>query len=157
MSEEAEHRDDSVRKNFFIPLAYSLLWIIGLSLTSYLTLVETKLSMARIEIQTVFKFGIVFVLFLWEIVFKFMEIGHSHANQQFSSKVFKTMGYILGDIALTIVLVVSYVVLGQPAFLFFFLLTTAFLKYIYVYMSRHIRTYIIPKTIHRPNSINHGQ
>lgn len=156
MSAETEHKDGNIRKNIFIPFAYTLLWILGLSLTLYLTLEKTGLSEMPVEVQTVAKFGIVFVLFLCEIIFNFMDIAHSHLNKQFSSKVFKTMGYILGDIVLTIVLVVYYVVQGQPTFLFLFLLTTAFIKYIYVYMSKNVEAYIA-NNIHRPNPINHGQ
>lgn len=155
MSDRTRHIDDNVRKDIFIPLAFTLLWIIGLSLALYLSLNKTKLNEATTEIQTVFKFGIVFVLFLWEIVFGFMDIGHSYANKQFSSKVFKTTAYILGDIALTIILVVSYIALQNSIFLCFFLLTTAFLKYIYIYISRNVGTYLAVNN-HKPNFINHG-
>ncbi len=156
MSTEKEHIDKNVRKNIFIPLAYSLLWIIGLSVTLYLTLFNTKLSGADVEIQTVFKCGVVFILFLWEIVFGFLDIADFHSNKQFNSKVFKTMGYILGDIALTIVLVVCYITLKQMFFLIFFFFTIAFLKYIYVYMTKNVETYFA-KNIHRPNFVNHGK
>lgn len=155
MSDETEYRDKNDRKNIFMPLAYSLLWAAGLIITSYLTLTKTKLSYTNSEFQTVIKFGIVFALFLLEIALRFMNISYIHSNKHFSSKVFKTMGYIIGDITIALILAALYVVLKQPVYLLCIIATSAILKYIYVNVSQNVGTYFAENT-YKPNHINHG-
>ena len=155
MSDETEYRDKNDRKNIFMPLAYSLLWAAGLIITSYLTLTKTKLSYTNSEFQTVIKFGTVFALFLLEIALRFMNISYIHSNKHFSSKVFKTMGYIIGDITIALILAALYVVLKQPVYLLCIIATSAILKYIYVNVSQNVGTYFAENT-YKPNHINHG-
>ena len=121
MNDKIKQYINDFRNNDYIPLAYSLLWISGLFLS--LAIKNLTLVTARgPEFQTAFKFGIVFIIFLLEIGLGFIDIGNSHKQKQFSSKVFKTTGYIFVDIAITIVLIAFYIGMKDQVFLIYFLL-----------------------------------
>lgn len=110
------------------------------------------------EVKNAYSIGLVYVLFLIEIGLGFIDIGYNYKENSFSSKVFKTAGWMVGDIAMTIVFTALYV--GNKAFTFLCLmiLATALLKYVSVYMSRNVETYFALNTLkrnytHKPNKI----
>lgn len=150
-------KDSSFCKNNLIPLAHALLWIVGLLFTLW-GMDIFDMSDSANEVKNAYSIGLVYVLFLVEIGLSFIDIGYYYSENSFSSKVFKTVGWMVGDIAMTIVFTALYVGNKTSIFLFLMIFATALLKYISVYMSRNVGTYFALGTLkrnytHRPNKI----
>jgi hypothetical protein len=150
-------KESSFYKNNLIPVAHALLWIMGLLFTLW-GMDIFDMTESSDEVKNAYSIGLVYVLFLVEIGLGFIDIGYNYKEYSFSSKVFKTVGLMVGDIAMTIVFTALYVGNKTFTFLLLMILATALLKCVSVYMSRNVGTYFALNALkrnytHRPNKI----
>ncbi len=137
-----------------IPLSHALLWGIGMMGAIYGT---EFYDLSTFSKETVYLYaaGLVYLIFLVEVALVFTDIGYCHHDKPFSGKVFKTVGLLFLNIALTVITGAIYAKNGNELFLVLMTGIMSWLKYKTVSISNNVEAYykIIGRS-YTPNKLN---
>lgn len=130
----------SFYKERIIPVAHALLWLSGI----WFALWGTEffdLKKSSVEARNTYALALVYIVFLIEVALSYLDIGYSNTDKSFNAKGYKSFGWLILNIVITIICSALYISMKIPFYLIVMAVMSSLLKYRSVFMARNAESY----------------